>query len=58
VQSLKEAYRLLLRSGLRLEAALEAMAALRDPLVDEMIAFVRTSKRGFAHASRDGADPD
>ena len=26
------------------------MAALEDPLVDEMIAFVRASKRGFAHA--------
>jgi len=50
MQTLKEALRLLLRSGLRLEAALEAMSARRDPLVDEMIAFVRTSKRGFAHA--------
>jgi len=50
MQTLKEALRLLLRSGLRLEAALEAMSARRDPLVDEMIAFVRTSKRGFAHS--------
>jgi UDP-N-acetylglucosamine acyltransferase len=56
--TLKEAYRLLLRSGLGLEAALAAMGALRDPLVDEMIAFVRTSKRGFAHAHPGGPEPD
>jgi UDP-N-acetylglucosamine acyltransferase len=49
LRALKEACRLLLRSGLRREQALERMAALADPLVDEMIAFVRVSKRGFAH---------
>jgi len=47
--TLKEAYRLLVRSGLPLEPALERMAALQDPLVDEIVAFVRGSKRGFAH---------
>jgi UDP-N-acetylglucosamine acyltransferase len=52
LRALKEAYRLLLRSGLHLEPALERMASLQDPLVDEMIAFVRGSKRGFAHAYR------
>jgi hypothetical protein len=26
------------------------MAAVGDPLVDEMAAFVRGSRRGFAHA--------
>jgi UDP-N-acetylglucosamine acyltransferase len=56
VRALKEAYRLLVRSGLRLETALGRMAALQDPLVDEMIAFVRGSKRGFAHAPRGGPD--
>ncbi len=55
LHALREAYRLLVRSGLHLEAALEKMARLQDPLVDEMIAFVRGSKRGFAHAHR-GAD--
>ncbi len=50
LRTLKEAYRLLVRSGLRLEPALERMAALRDPLVDEIVAFVRGSRRGFAHA--------
>jgi UDP-N-acetylglucosamine acyltransferase len=58
VRTLKEAYRLLLRSGLHLEAALEAMSALRDPLVDEMIAFVRASKRGFAHAGGGGPEEE
>jgi hypothetical protein len=28
------------------------MADLRDPVVDEWTAFVRGSKRGFAHAHR------
>jgi UDP-N-acetylglucosamine acyltransferase len=52
---LEDAYRLLLRSGLALEEALAGMAALGDPLVDEWTAFVRGSKRGFAHAHRRGA---
>jgi UDP-N-acetylglucosamine acyltransferase len=56
LRALEEAYRLLVRSGLRLEPALEKMPALQDPLVDEMIAFVRASKRGFAHAHRAGPD--
>jgi UDP-N-acetylglucosamine acyltransferase len=56
LRTLREAYRLLVRSGLRLEAALEKMASLQDPMVDEMIAFVRGSKRGFAHARRGPAD--
>jgi UDP-N-acetylglucosamine acyltransferase len=51
LRTLHEAYRLLLRGGLSLARALEQMAALQDPLVDEMIAFVRASKRGFAHAA-------
>jgi UDP-N-acetylglucosamine acyltransferase len=49
LRTLKQAYRLLLRSGLQRDAALERMTALADPLVDEMVAFVRASKRGFAH---------
>ena len=53
VRALKEGYRLLLRSGLSLEAALERMTAVGDPLVEEMIAFVRGSRRGFAHAGRE-----
>ena len=56
LHALKEACRLLLRAGLPREEALGQMAALGDPLVDEMVAFVRASKRGFAHAHRAGAD--
>jgi UDP-N-acetylglucosamine acyltransferase len=57
LRTLKQAYRLLLRSGLHREEALQQMAALSDPLVDEMIAFVRASKRGIASAHR-GGDED
>ncbi len=49
---LKQAYRVLLRSSRPLLAALEELAALGDPLVDELVAFVRGSRRGFAHAGR------
>jgi UDP-N-acetylglucosamine acyltransferase len=52
---LKDAYRILLRSKLPLSDALERMVALQDPLVDEMIAFIRASKRGF---HRTGAAPE
>jgi UDP-N-acetylglucosamine acyltransferase len=51
-RALKEAYRVLLRSGLPLAAALEEMAGLSHPLVEEMIAFARASKRGFHRAGR------
>ena len=52
MRALKQAYRLLLRSSLPLEAALTGMAELADPLVAEMIAFVRASRRGFHRADR------
>ncbi len=52
LRTLKEAYRLLLRSGLDRETALARLAALGDPLVDELAAFVRGSKRGVAQAQR------
>jgi UDP-N-acetylglucosamine acyltransferase len=54
LRALKEGYRLLLRAGLPLGDALEKMAAVADPLVDEMAAFVRGSRRGFAHAHGGG----
>jgi UDP-N-acetylglucosamine acyltransferase len=53
---LKQAFRLLVRSGLPLAGALDGVAALGDPLAEEMVAFVRASKRGFAHAHRGGTD--
>jgi UDP-N-acetylglucosamine acyltransferase len=51
-RNLKQAYRLLARRGLILEESLEAMSRLRDPLVDELIAFVRSSTRGFCRPRR------
>ncbi len=47
IQPLKEAYRILLRSGLGLEVALSRMAELGNPLVNELTDFVRGSARGF-----------
>jgi UDP-N-acetylglucosamine acyltransferase len=46
---LKEAYRLLLRSGLPLEEALSGLERIGDPHVAHLIQFVRNSKRGFCH---------
>jgi UDP-N-acetylglucosamine acyltransferase len=57
IRTLRRAYRLLLRSGLPLERALDELRALGDPQVEELVAFVCGSRRGFAHAAR-GASPD
>lgn len=57
-RALKEAYRLLVRAGLPLEAALEALRRLGNPLVDELIVFVEASKRGFAHTAPDASHAD
>jgi UDP-N-acetylglucosamine acyltransferase len=56
LRTLRESYRLLVRSGLHLEEALAKMTCLQDPLVDELVAFVRGSKRGFAHGRRGATD--
>jgi UDP-N-acetylglucosamine acyltransferase len=55
-RALKQAYRILLRSGLPLAVAVEEMARLSDPLVDEMIAFARSSRRGFHRTGRRSGD--
>jgi UDP-N-acetylglucosamine acyltransferase len=47
IQKLKEAYRILLRSGLALELAISRMSDLNDPLVDHLIRFAREGERGF-----------
>ena len=52
-RTLKEAYRMLLRAGLSLESSMESLSALGSPLVDELVAFVKSSKRGFAHTAPD-----
>ncbi|MEN3335794.1 MAG: UDP-N-acetylglucosamine acyltransferase [Blastocatellia bacterium] len=49
VKALKEAYRLLLRSGLPLAEALAQMARLNNAHVNELIEFARDSTRGFCH---------
>jgi UDP-N-acetylglucosamine acyltransferase len=51
-RALKEAYRILLEEGLPLDAACAKMETIRNPLVDEMIAFARSTKRGFCRARR------
>jgi UDP-N-acetylglucosamine acyltransferase len=53
IRGLKEGFRLLLRASLPLEEALRHLSALEEPLVDELVAFVKTSRRGFAHAVPD-----
>ncbi len=50
---LRNAYRILLRGSKPLEEALAELADLKEPLADELIEFVRGSKRGFAHADSD-----
>jgi UDP-N-acetylglucosamine acyltransferase len=52
VRKLKEAYRLLLRSGLRLDEALVQLGSLDDANVSELIDFIRGSRRGFCHEQR------
>lgn len=58
LRALKEAFRLLVRSSLPLAAALGRLAELDDPLVEELIAFVQGSQRGFAHGGRQPRDED
>ena len=47
IVKLKEAYRILLRSGLTLEQALSRMSDLGDSLVDYIVEFARQGARGF-----------
>jgi UDP-N-acetylglucosamine acyltransferase len=50
--ALKEAYRILFRSGLALEGALREMAGINDRNVEHLINFIRSSQRGFSRARR------
>jgi UDP-N-acetylglucosamine acyltransferase len=52
LRTLKEAYRLLLRAGLRKDDAVEKLRALHDPLADEMADFAAASPRGFHRSGR------
>ena len=58
VRNLKHAYRLLAARGVALEESLRAMSRLGDPLVDELIAFVRSSTRGFCRPRRAASGED
>jgi UDP-N-acetylglucosamine acyltransferase len=49
IRSLRQAYRILLRSGLALERAIDELEVLGGPSVELLIAFVKKSKRGFCH---------
>jgi UDP-N-acetylglucosamine acyltransferase len=56
VSALKQAYRILLRSSLPLESALARLAELAEPVVDELVEFIRASRRGFHRARPDPAN--
>jgi len=51
-QALKQAYKLLFRSKLSLEAALASIDQIADPNVAHLAAFIRSSKRGVVRAQR------
>jgi len=52
IRILKDAYRLLLRSGLSLEESLVGLERIDEPLVTQLIDFLRSSKRGFCHEAK------
>ena len=56
--ALKRAYRILFRSGLSLEEALQEMGRLGDAHVEHLINFIRESRRGFSRARRGGRVSD
>jgi UDP-N-acetylglucosamine acyltransferase len=58
VRALRLAFRLLLRSSLPQGEALERLALQGEPLVGELIEFVRGSRRGFAHVARRPREAD
>jgi UDP-N-acetylglucosamine acyltransferase len=55
IRDLKEAYRILLRSGLALEDGLSRLSQMTSPLVACLLDFARDSRRGFCHEQRSGA---
>jgi len=52
-QALKTAYRLLFKSAMPLEEALNAMDQITDERVAQLAAFIRGSNRGFIRAARE-----
>jgi UDP-N-acetylglucosamine acyltransferase len=51
IGALKQAFRVLLRSGQRLPDALAEIEASASPEVQALAAFVRSAKRGFSHGT-------
>ena len=49
LNELKRAYRLLLRSHMELDKALQALSRSKSFLVRELVTFIESSSRGFAH---------
>jgi UDP-N-acetylglucosamine acyltransferase len=47
IRALKEAYRILIRSGLPLTEAIEKLGALKDERVRQLADFIGRSQRGF-----------
>jgi UDP-N-acetylglucosamine acyltransferase len=47
LQIVKQAYRILLRSGIGLDEAINALHEFEDPLVNYLVSFIRSSERGF-----------
>ncbi|HEY0320942.1 MAG TPA: acyl-ACP--UDP-N-acetylglucosamine O-acyltransferase [Pyrinomonadaceae bacterium] len=52
--ALKEAYQLLFRRGLSLEAALREMESVDEENVQHLVNFIRGSRRGFTRENRKG----
>ncbi|HWX40795.1 MAG TPA: acyl-ACP--UDP-N-acetylglucosamine O-acyltransferase [Blastocatellia bacterium] len=52
VRPLKQAYSILMRSGLGLDQALEQLGKTGDPLVDCLVEFIRKSERGLCREDR------
>jgi hypothetical protein len=42
-----------MRSALGLDQALEELARINDPLVNDLISFIRKSQRGFCRDARE-----
>ena len=55
--ALKRAFQVLFRNGLPLEDAVAELKGLDDPHVAHLVAFIKTSKRGFHRADRRDDDP-
>jgi UDP-N-acetylglucosamine acyltransferase len=57
-RALRAAYRVLLREGLPLDAALDALAEVGDEHVRHLVSFIRGSRRGFIRAARHVAEQE